>query len=197
MKVPGENSHRPGEGILKQARVVAAGTVFVAVLFALACESKSPTEPVAPTPTPTPTITRTTTPTVPATPTTVPATPTATPAVSATPTPTATRTPTPSPTATLTPPPTPTVPPTRRPTRTPTPTLTPTVPPTETPTEGPGDLGDNNCDGRTTAADVSTTLAALGQTPDSPCPRADINGDGVVDEFDITFTILATFGEFE
>ena len=112
-----------------------------------------------------------------------------------TPTPTATRTPTPSPTATLTPPPTPTVPPTRRPTRTP--TLTPTVPPTETPTEGPGDLGDNNCDGRTTAADVSTTLAALGQTPDSPCPRADINGDGVVDEFDITFTILATFGEFE
>jgi len=28
-------------------------------------------------------------------------------------------------------------------------------------------------------------------------PACDINGDGVVDEFDITFTILATFGEFE
>ncbi len=71
------------------------------------------------------------------------------------------------------------------------------MPPTETPTAGPGDLGDNNCDGRTSAADVSTTLAGFGLALDGQCPRADINGDGVVDELDITFTILATFGEFQ
>ena len=127
------------------------------------------------------------------------------------PAPTTTRTPIPSSTPTFTPvsSTTPTVTP-EFPTPTPTdvmPTATPigtaTNLPTDTPTEVPTftatpspspvtSPGDANCDLKVTAADLSSVVLLASRGSAGVC-GADVNGDGVVDDADITATISALF----
>ena len=52
--------------------------------------------------------------------------------------------------------------------------------------------GDANRDGSITAADVLAVEDALGVVP-PPC-GTDVNGDGVVDESDVTAILEALFG---
>ena len=82
---------------------------------------------------------------------------------------------------------------TATPTSTPMPTATTTVTPSMPPTLV-AEPGDSNCDGLITAADLPQLLALLPLNDAGPCGAADANGDGTVDEADVTFTIAALFG---
>lgn len=53
--------------------------------------------------------------------------------------------------------------------------------------------GDANCDGRAAAADVIGVEVLLPAGVPGDCPNADVNGDGVVDESDLTATVGALF----
>ena len=115
---------------------------------------------------------------------------------------TATRTPTPIATATRTatstalPPSSPTAAITPTPPLTITPTRTGTVPtatPTPTATVRP-DRGDANCDGTTSAADVTALVRSIVTGARAACGLDDVNGDGRVDDADLAPLIAAIFG---
>jgi hypothetical protein len=75
------------------------------------------------------------------------------------------------------------------------PTVTPTasVGPTATPSVVPGPLGDANCDGRVTAADLPALAMLISADDRAPCRLDDASGDGVLNEDDISAVIEAIF----
>ena len=124
-----------------------------------------------------------------ATPTALPPTETFTPEPpTATEKPIPTDTPTTEPTATRRDTPTATA--TR--THTPAPSPTPTVTPTATPT-GPSP-GDGNCDGRISAADLSSLLSQLDTGEAGECAFVDADCNAVVDEQDVFAVLSRIFG---
>jgi len=164
-----------------------------------ATPTATPTATQTSTSTATVTPTATLTPTASVTPTASPTgTDTATPMFSTTQTPTntstgtQTHTHTPSPTATATATDTASATPTATSTSTVRLTVTQTPPPSSTPT--PTVVGDANCDGRSTAAELPALVAVIGGQSPARCD-ADITNDGMVDGADINATIDVVFGD--
>jgi hypothetical protein len=58
-----------------------------------------------------------------------------------------------------------------------------------------GRPGDANCDERITAPDLTAVLEVIGTGVRAPCGGDDANGDGVVDEQDLTLIIAAIFAD--
>ncbi len=164
----------------------------------------TPTETATPSITPTSTKTSTPTPTGSAT-VTVTATPTTTATATATRTATITRTatetatatpsPTASATASVTSTPIPSSTPTPTSTASPSPTASATPSSSASPSVSPTPpvLADANCDGRRSAADVTSVLLAIGAGNSGACGAADTNGDGHVDGVDLNQVIGELF----
>ncbi len=74
-------------------------------------------------------------------------------------------------------------------------TPTTSVPPTATPTPTapPEALGDANCDGRRTAADLTALVGLIAANERSPCRLDDANRDGVLNADDIGVVVEALF----
>jgi hypothetical protein len=76
-----------------------------------------------------------------------------------------------------------------------TPTLTPSVAGTPLPTRTPPGsfAGDANCDGRTTAADLTAVITLMGAGARAPCGRDDADGDGVLSAADLDAIVSLIF----
>jgi hypothetical protein len=69
----------------------------------------------------------------------------------------------------------------------------PSATPTPTASPTPGLLGDANCDGRVSAADIPALLQLIASGDRASCQLDDANGDGSLDSADIVSTVGAIF----